>query len=94
MKGLCDLPVQHVSLVTRKDSDVCVELARGIGCLFTLNCSTTPGGYSLQHQGCQFTSPSSYPSTDSAKLKLEQLLPIFGWKSSDLSGECRSAAVQ
>ena len=31
---------------TREPWDVCVELAKGGGCLFTLNCSTTPGGYS------------------------------------------------
>ena len=71
---------------TREEWDVCVELARGGGCLFTLNCSTTPGGYSLQHGGCQFASHSYDAPTYSAKLRAEGMEPIFLWNSQDLTG--------
>ena len=72
---------------TREDWDVCVEMARGGGCLFTLNCATTPGGYSLQHGGCQFTSGSFDAPIYSGKLRSEGLEPVFHWSAEDLSGE-------
>ena len=72
---------------TREDWDVCVQLAHGGGCLFTLNCSTTPGGYSLPHSGCQFTSQSYDAPIYSAKLKAEGIEPVFQWKAGDLSGD-------
>jgi 2-iminoacetate synthase len=74
---------------TREDWDLCVELARGGGCLFTLNCSTTPGGYSLQHGGCQFTARSYDAPIYSTKLKSEGLDPVFNWRAGDLSGDHR-----
>jgi 2-iminoacetate synthase len=77
---------------TREEWDVCVELARGGGCLFTLNCSTTPGGYSLQHGGCQFTSHSYDAPLYSTKLRVEGLEPTFLWNSQDLAGERPLAA--
>lgn len=43
---------------TREDWDMCVFLAQGGGCLFTFNCSTIPGGYSLGSRGTQFLSGS------------------------------------
>ena len=78
---------------TREDWDVCVELARGGGCLFTLNCSTTPGGYSLQHRGCQFTAHSYDAPIYSTKLRSEGLDPVFNWKAGDLSGDYRPDAA-
>lgn len=69
---------------TREDWDVCLELARGGGCLFTLNCATTPGGYSLHHGGCQFTARSFDAPIYSGKLKLEGLDPVFNWSAKDL----------
>jgi hypothetical protein len=72
---------------TREDWDLCVELAKGGGCLFTLNCSTIPGGYSLHHHGCQFTSHSYDAPIYSTKLESEGLEPIFNWKANDLSGD-------
>ena len=72
---------------TREDWDTCIELAKGGGCLFTLNCSTTPGGYSLHHHGCQFTTHSYDAPIYSTKLKSEGLDPVFNWKASDLSGD-------
>ena len=75
---------------TREDWEMCVELARGGGCLFTLNCSTTPGGYSLQHGGCQFTAHSYDAPIYSAKLESEGLDPVFQWNADELIGKCRS----
>lgn len=49
--------------------DVCVALAKGGGCLFTFNCSTTPGGYLLPHCGCQVASHSYDAPIYSLKLK-------------------------
>jgi len=82
-------PTTVAFVSTREDWDVCVELARGGGCLFTLNCSTAPGGYSLHHEGCQFTAHSYDAPIYSTKLKSEGLDPVFNWKAGDLSGEYR-----
>jgi len=79
-------PTTAAFVSTREDWDVCLELARGGGCLFTLNCSTTPGGYSLPHCGCQFSSNSYDAPLYSGKLRRQGLQPIFDWKSADLSG--------
>ena len=78
---------------TREEWDVCVELARGGGCLFTLNCSTTPGGYSLHHGGCQFSSHSYDAPAYAAELRAEGLEPIFLWNSKDLLGEQQPEAA-
>ena len=71
---------------TREDWDLCVELAKGGGCLFTLNCSTTPGGYSLHHAGCQFATHSYDAPIYSSMLKSEGLEPVFHWSAGDLYG--------
>ena len=86
-------PTTGAFVSTREEWDVCVELARGGGCLFTLNCSTTPGGYSLHHGGCQFTSQSYDAPVYSAKLRADGLEPIFLWNIQDLLGECESEAA-
>ena len=78
---------------TREDWDVCVELAKGGGCLFTLNCSTTPGGYSQEHHSCQFTSGTYDAPIYSEKLRSLGFRPVFNWKSSDLSCEHQSVTV-
>ena len=78
---------------TREDWDVCVELAKGGGCLFTLNCSTTPGGYSLQHGGCQFAAHSYDAPVYSTRLKSEGLDPVFDWQGHDLSDHCTAASL-
>jgi 2-iminoacetate synthase len=75
---------------TREDWDLCVQLAQGGGCLFTLNCSTTPGGYSRQHQGCQFTSNTYDAPVYSSKLKALGLQPVFNWTAGDLARESRN----
>jgi 2-iminoacetate synthase len=78
---------------TREDWDVCVELAKGGGCLFTLNCSTTPGGYSQEHHSCQFTSGNYDAPVFSEKLRGLGFHPVFDWKSNDLSREYQPIAV-
>jgi len=78
---------------TREDWDLCIELAKGGGCLLTLNCSTTPGGYSLRHGGSQFTAHSYDAPIYSTKLTSEGLDPVFNWKAGDLSGDYRPDAA-
>ncbi len=75
---------------TREAWDICLELARGGGCLFTLNCSTTPGGYSLPHCGCQFSSNSYDAPVYAGELRRNGLEPIFDWQAGDLSGRAKS----
>jgi 2-iminoacetate synthase len=89
----CFLPTTAPFVSTREDWELCVELARGGGCIFTLNCSTTPGGYSLQHCGCQFPANSYDAPIYSTKLKAEGLDPIFNWKACDLAGKYAPAEV-
>ena len=86
-------PTTAAFVSTREDWDVCLELARGGGCLFTLNCSTTPGGYSLQHGGCQFAAHSYDAPIYSSKLKAEGLQPVFQWKPCDLAGDYQPASL-
>jgi len=92
LHNICS-PTTAAFVSTREDWDLCVELAGGGGCLFTLNCSTTPGGYSLHHGGCQFTANSYDSPTYSAKLMAEGLDPVFNWKSCDLAGNYQAAAL-
>lgn len=86
-------PATAAFVSTREEWDVCVELARGGGCLFTLNCSTTPGGYALQHTGCQFTSHSYDAPVYAEKLRALGLNPVFLWSPQDLTGGYRRMAA-
>ena len=64
---------------TREDWDLCVDLSNGGGCLFTFNCSTVPGGYSLGHRGYQFPTGSYDAPVFAEKLKDAGLYPHFNW---------------
>jgi 2-iminoacetate synthase len=86
-------PATAAFVSTREDWDVCLELAQGGGCLFTLNCSTTPGGYSLHQGGCQFAANSYDAPIYAAKLKAQGLYPLFNWKPSALAGNHPAVAV-
>ncbi len=60
---------------TREEFEFCVELAQGGGCLFTFNCSTIPGGYTLGSQGYQFRTgdydaPLFRPLLEQAQLRV------------------------
>lgn len=78
-------PATAAFVSTRENWDVCLELARGGGCLFTLNCSTTPGGYSLPRSSYQFTTNSYDAPEYSRKLRAQGLEPVLRWEGADLS---------
>lgn len=64
---------------TRENFDLCLDLAQGGGCLFTLNCSTVPGGYLLGTSGYQFPT-KTFDSLEYAPLLCEHGLdPVFAW---------------
>ncbi len=78
---------------TREDWDVCVEMARGGGCLFTFNCSTIPGGYSLGSRGAQFETRSYDSNVYPAKLCAEGIYPEFIWTFEGARSLERAAAA-
>lgn len=65
---------------TREDWDLCVKLAAGGGCLFTFNCSTIPGGYTLESSGRQFPSHSFDVGAYAGRLPALGLTPQFAWR--------------
>ncbi|WP_321471845.1 radical SAM protein [uncultured Paludibaculum sp.] len=61
---------------TREEFALCLRLAEGGGCLFTLDCSTVPGGYTLPNRGAQFVTgnyaaPQFAPRVEATGLKLD-----------------------
>jgi hypothetical protein len=64
---------------TREPFELCVQLARGGGCLFTFNCSTIPGGYTLYRPGFQFPSGSYDAPAYSRKLAELGLSTDWNW---------------
>jgi 2-iminoacetate synthase len=64
---------------TREDWDLCVDMANGGGCLFTFNCSTIPGGYSLGHRGYQFPTGTYDAPIFAAELQKVGLEPVYDW---------------
>lgn len=64
---------------TREDWETCIQLAQGGGCLFTFNCSTTPGGYTSPQSGCQFPVHSYDAPEHTCKLRELGLTPQFAW---------------
>lgn len=80
---------------TREDWDTCLQLAQGGGCLFTLNCSTIPGGYSLHGHGAQFANFSFDAPVFIPKLQSLGFNTVQHWEIADLAREVaisRSAA--
>jgi 2-iminoacetate synthase len=69
---------------TREDWDTCIRIARGGGCLFTLNCSTIPGGYSLRSRGAQFANNSFDAPVYAPRLTSLGYEPVFQWKVEEL----------
>ena len=69
---------------TREDWKTCVQIAKGGGCLFTLNCSTIPGGYSLQSHGAQFANNSFDAPVFGPKLREMGYDPVFRWNVEEL----------
>lgn len=70
---------------TREDWDTCVQLAQGGGCLFTLNCSTIPGGYSLHGHGGQFANFSFDAPVFVPRLKDLGFQSVQRWEIEDLA---------
>ncbi len=71
---------------TREDWETCLRIAQGGGCLFTLNCSTIPGGYSLDTHGGQFANHSFDAPVFGPRLKGLGFEPVMRWGVDDLSG--------
>lgn len=78
---------------TREDWELCVLLSKGGGCLFTFNCSTIPGGYSLGHKGYQFPTHSYDTVAYVEKLEEQDLHAVFNWTLNPTGG-LRSYAAQ
>ena len=64
---------------TREDWQLCVDLSRGGGCLFTFDCCTIPGGYSLGCRGYQFPTQSYDVADYATRLRQQGTYPIFDW---------------
>lgn len=64
---------------TRESFELCTQLARGGGCLFTFNCTTIPGGYTMGNPGCQFPSGSYDAPVYSEKLTQLGLSTDWNW---------------
>ncbi len=77
-------PTTAAFVSTREDWATCVELAQGGGCLFTLNCSTIPGGYSLHTNGGQFANFSFDAPAFVPKLKAMGFDSVQRWAIEDL----------
>ena len=69
---------------TREDWKTCLELVRGGGALFTFNCSTIPGGYSLGVSGMQFPTNSFDVAVASASVQSAGYESVLDWTFDDL----------
>ncbi len=66
---------------TREDFEMCLELAAGGGCLFTFNCSTVPGGYTLPNRGAQFRTGDYDTRLYAGRLQAAGLEADWAWQS-------------
>jgi len=64
---------------TRENFNLCLELAKGGGSLFTFNCSTIPGGYTLGVRGYQFITYNFDINEHLPKLESKGLIPKINW---------------
>jgi len=70
---------------TRECWNLCLEVARGGGTLFTFNCKTIPGGYTLGQKGFQFPTHNYDAGKYAKKICDTGVNPIFNWEfNSDL----------
>lgn len=67
---------------TREEFETCLHLAAGGGCLFTLNCSTVPGGYTLPNRGAQFRTGDFDAPRFAPRLRAAGLEPDWAWQAS------------
>lgn len=66
---------------TREPFETCLQLSAGGGCLFTLNCSTVPGGYTLAHSGAQFRTGDYDALRFTPRLRAAGLDPDWAWRA-------------
>jgi len=66
---------------TREEFETCLQLAAGGGCLFTFNCSTVPGGYTLDHRGAQFRTGDYDALRFAPRLRAAGLEPDWAWRA-------------
>jgi 2-iminoacetate synthase len=64
---------------TREAWELCVKASAGGGALFTFDCKTIPGGYTLGVTGCQFPTFSYDARIYRFRLEANGLSPIFDW---------------
>ena len=64
---------------TREKFELCIELSKGGGVLFTFNCSTIPGGYTLGEKGYQFPTYDFDVDEYLPKIRAKGLEPVFNW---------------
>jgi 2-iminoacetate synthase len=74
---------------TREEFETCLQLAAGGGCLFTLNCSTVPGGYTLPNSGAQFVTGNYDAPVFAPRLTAAGLRPEWAWRP----GACYTVSV-
>ncbi len=68
---------------TREQFDLCAQLAKGGGCLFTFNCTTIPGGYTRSSIGYQFPTGSYDAPIFSETLRQMGLNTDWNWAAYD-----------
>ncbi len=68
---------------TREEWDFGLRLAAGGGVLFTFNCSTIPGGYSLGASGDQFRTGSWDIHTHAQVMRTAGMTPVSRWSFRD-----------
>ncbi len=73
-------PATRPFVSTREPWELMVRLAAGGGCLFTLNCSTTPGGYTSGTAAGQFPVHSYDAPVHVPRLRTLGLEPDFRWR--------------
>ena len=64
---------------TREKWELCEEISKGGGNLFTFNCSTIPGGYTLGKKGYQFPTYNFDASLFKDKALTDGFQPVFDW---------------
>ncbi len=65
---------------TREAWELCVKASEGGGALFTFDCKTIPGGYTLGMVGFQFPTFSYDARIYGRRLEAVHLEPVFNWK--------------
>lgn len=66
---------------TREPFETCLQLSAGGGCLFTLNCSTVPGGYTIGHSGAQFRTGDYDALRFTPRLRAAGIDPDWAWRA-------------